>query len=62
MVLKKFGVIGDIRNKKHEPLKETLEQNYRKIDEIIEANYTISENEKEDLEKEALRQTVNDET
>jgi hypothetical protein len=32
------------------------------MDEIIEANYTISENEIEDLEKEALRQTVNDET
>jgi hypothetical protein len=43
-------------------IKRNLEQNYRKIDEIIEANYTISENEKEDLEKEALRQTVNDET
>jgi hypothetical protein len=31
MVLTKFGVIGDIRNKKHGPLKETLNKIIEKL-------------------------------
>jgi hypothetical protein len=43
-------------------IKKNLEQNYKKIEDIIEANYIISEKEIDDLEKEELRQMVNVET